>query len=846
MRRLYLPAPIQMLCILTLILSSSLAMQPRMASAAFLGDGTAASCTEAALDAALARGGTIRLRCGTGHVTIPITSEKVVSRSTTIDGRGRVRLDANGGSRIFAIDRPSTDASNDAIIVSLTGLTLINGATDTDGGAIFARPYAELALYNVTISGSSAIGYGGAIYSWGPLTIDASRFTGNQAETGGAVTAEIPITVTSSWFADNQARDGGALAGTFDAISDSVFTRNRATDTAGAIRVMAVPHAGTTLTRISATDNTANYGGALAIFSHGEHNGPFSLTESVIEDNHSNSNGGGIVLLSVNSPQATITDSSITGNSSGLYGGGVYVYGSDDNFTIERSTIANNSAKIGGGIGLEGAELETHDTRVSGNVASEAGGGIGGVEGGFAILNTTMLTGNRAGTDGGGLALNYVSVVESTIADNQAGGKGGGIFTNNGMNLNLNTIARNTADMGGGIYSDDVIHTQEPGTISGNHARVGGAIYLTRGWLLLGGYTIARNTADEVAGIYLGPDVSSFVIGSSILANGSSNCGGTIDVETASFDSRATLSSDSSCETWFTSDTDRHNTSPLLGPLRDNGGPTPTHALLPGSPAIDANPYTGPGADQRGVLRPQGGAYDIGAYELDPNQLPTVTAPVHEIVSDGRVASDGRVLTALTWAGTHSPSGIARYELEQQIDGGAFVTLLLTNGRSQQRIVADGPGLTYTFRVRAIDQAGTVGDWATGPTFSAALLQENDPAISYAISWRSMTTPGATGGTTASAETADRTATVAVNGTAFAWIATMSPERGTAEVWIDGRFATRVDLSRDTYAPRRVVFVADGLPPGDHTLEIRALGEHSSASSSTGTRIDLDAIIVLD
>jgi hypothetical protein len=55
----------------------------------------------------------------------------------------------------------------------------------------------------------------------------------------------------------------------------------------------------------------------------------------------------------------------------------------------------------------------------------------------------------------------------------------------------------------------------------------------------------------------------------------------------------------------------------ILGPLADNGGPTPTHALVPGSPAIDAAPVGPdcPSEDQRGIARPQGAACDIGAFE---------------------------------------------------------------------------------------------------------------------------------------------------------------------------------------------------------------------------------------
>jgi hypothetical protein len=56
----------------------------------------------------------------------------------------------------------------------------------------------------------------------------------------------------------------------------------------------------------------------------------------------------------------------------------------------------------------------------------------------------------------------------------------------------------------------------------------------------------------------------------------------------------------------------------VLGPLQDNGGPTATHALLPGSPAIDAgDPNRCPPTDQRGVPRPQGAGCDIGAFELE-------------------------------------------------------------------------------------------------------------------------------------------------------------------------------------------------------------------------------------
>src|SRR5438105_15409294 len=74
------------------------------------------------------------------------------------------------------------------------------------------------------------------------------------------------------------------------------------------------------------------------------------------------------------------------------------------------------------------------------------------------------------------------------------------------------------------------------------------------------------------------------------------------------------LDSDGSC--FLTATGDLPKRDPLLGPLADNGGPSETQALLPGSPAIDAGAADGcPQHDQRGIARPQGAGCDMGAYE---------------------------------------------------------------------------------------------------------------------------------------------------------------------------------------------------------------------------------------
>ena len=92
------------------------------------------------------------------------------------------------------------------------------------------------------------------------------------------------------------------------------------------------------------------------------------------------------------------------------------------------------------------------------------------------------------------------------------------------------------------------------------------------------------------------------------------NCGGTIINDGNNIDDGTTCG-------WGSTDGSMSSTDPLLGALADNGGPTQTFALLVGSPAMDGvtfnAPNGAPSTDQRGVARPQGVRYDIGAYESE-------------------------------------------------------------------------------------------------------------------------------------------------------------------------------------------------------------------------------------
>jgi hypothetical protein len=100
------------------------------------------------------------------------------------------------------------------------------------------------------------------------------------------------------------------------------------------------------------------------------------------------------------------------------------------------------------------------------------------------------------------------------------------------------------------------------------------------------------------------------------------------------------LDSDNSCV--LIGPGDLPGVAPLLGPLANNGGPTDTHALLAGSPAIDAGGICAP-TDQRGVTRPQGPACDIGAFEAPATpegQIAALIAQIEALVAGGELAGN--------------------------------------------------------------------------------------------------------------------------------------------------------------------------------------------------------------
>jgi hypothetical protein len=322
--------------------------------------------------------------------------------------------------------------------------------------------------------------------------------------------------------------------------------------------------------------------------------------------------GGGIYFQG---PPGTleIVNSAIAGNEAAVLGGGIYA-NSTSAASLERSSVSGNRADNAGGIAMVGAGMTLTRSRVRRNRAEQSGGGAAAVSGGGLTLSRTTVSRNRAGTDAGGIEVNFntstLTVLESTISNNEAlTGDGGGIRMVNGTHGFENaTISGNRAgDDGGGFFTGTVsLMTPE---VSANST------------------TIARNVADaDESGAGAGGGFFQ-LNGSIVLSN--TIVGENQDLGTATApDCAGSITADYSLfgtSTGCTVATGANNitAAPLLKPLDDYGGPTPTHALRGASPALEAGNPNAPGSgpttcaqeDQRGVTRPEGDFCDIGAFE---------------------------------------------------------------------------------------------------------------------------------------------------------------------------------------------------------------------------------------
>lgn len=253
----------------------------------------------------------------------------------------------------------------------------------------------------------------------------------------------------------------------------------------------------------------------------------------------------------------------------------------------------------------------------------EAGGGIRNV--GSLELENIVVTRNKASNDSGGIANHDGTLVlrDVTVSRNSAKDDAGGLDNDGGtVVFDAVTFSKNKAkDEAGAFESEDGGSlVGENVTVSGNRAREAGGINASQGGIIeLASATITGNRAKEGGGVQVEDDTSGIHLKNTIVArNKKTNCAGLV------ISAGGNVEDGASCG--FATPGDRPNVANagLDKKLRDNGGSTQTHALLPGSPAIDfAVDAECPPADQRGQVRyddpaVDGSVCDSGAFELVP------------------------------------------------------------------------------------------------------------------------------------------------------------------------------------------------------------------------------------
>lgn len=352
-----------------------------------VGTGTAASCTEAALAAALAKGGVVTFDCGAAPFTLTVSAQQEITKDTVIDGGGTVTLSGGGKTRIlhvasaWNVTTPKLTVQHLAFTGGYTTDVVDTTATTEGGAAIFREG--------------------------GSLDVIDCQFTGNQCATtgqdvsGGAVTSQgVGNTViVGSTFTNNTGSNGGAVGNLGNGLTvvDCTFTGNSATGTDG---------------------NPGNGGNGGAIVFDGAMTTE-SLCGSTFTGNTAKAQGGAIFRVAYTDEPTVIDQCTFDGNSAdatvGLAGA---VYLEDTTITMTATTISNNKAHYGGGMWVGHAAIANLTNVTVADNSSDQGGGFwfaADVSGTF--LNCTI-AGNTSGYGGALFSGSNAVKLENTLLSN--------------------------------------------------------------------------------------------------------------------------------------------------------------------------------------------------------------------------------------------------------------------------------------------------------------------------------------------------------------------------------------------------------------------------------------------
>ena len=555
----------------------------------------------------------------------------------TINGPGASLLTIDGNGSAFQVD------SGVAAVISGMTFTKSGGST----GAIDDLGSASVSA--CTFAGNTTCG----VYVAGTADISNCTITGNNNFSGGGVQIKGgTATITGSTLNDNTCGGGGGLWNSGTAtLTDCTLSGNSSFGEGG------VYNSG----QLTATDCTINSNMGTGV----TNKGVAYLSGGSISDESAD----GLY----NSDQLTVKNCTISGSA------GQGLLNNAGTATLSGSTISGGSGVIFGGniLNQPGTTLTLTDCTISGGTANS---GAGLYNGGTATVTECTFSDNVTSGTGAGISngpLNGSAVLvltDSTLVDNTTPQAGGGLFNNGTATLTDDTIANNygkNAKGAGLAFSGPT--TLIACTISGNTTtQYGGGIYDSAtgtNTMTLDDTIVAGNISTQTGG----PVASDIAVNNASVVYGSCNfigpggSGGLVNGESGNIVLGALINLD-------------------LGPLADNGGPTQTMALLPGSPAIEAGENeSGLTADQRG--QPLDSPYpDIGAFQTSTGHASPLTFTVTSTLDDG---SFGTLRWAVAQVDSTNRSATINFEL-----GDVPETITLSQG--QLELSTTGATVTIT------------------------------------------------------------------------------------------------------------------------------------------------------
>jgi Ca2+-binding RTX toxin-like protein len=684
--------------------------------------------------------------------TIFLTSDEMtITESLTIIGNGIANtvIDAQLNSRIFDITSTAEDVTLDSLMLQngrTTGDNVNLLDTTNSGGAVRSLSSGTLTISQSNISGNSTTGYGargGGIFAKSSaVTLTNSTVSGNStaggfADGGGIYAYSGAVTLTNSTVSGNSTTGNGASGGGILSYSGLVTLTNSAlvgNNTAGAYA----------------------FGGGIR-----KSSGALTLTNSTVSGNSATggfADGGGIYTYS---GVVTLTNSTVSGNSTAgdnADGGGIHTVSGE--IALTGSTVSGNSTagsfSRGGGVFANSGMVTLTNSTVSGNNtggSNARGGGIYSRSGAVTATNSTVFGNSTAGSyaDGGGISSDSgaLTLTGSTVSGNSTAAnnvQGGGIYARSGaVTMTNSTVSGNSTTgigaNGGGILAFFGALTLTNSTVSGNQVTGtdsdGGGVWFDDSVVIIVNSTITGNTASQTGGgmgmLADGPD-KKLTIHNSIIAGNSASTNPDFTAPTTPATNLEVLNSligRSNGTTLIATvgtnpgangnliggDTAGAAINPLLGPLAFNGGPTQTHALLTGSPAINRGNnslLSGLTTDQRGnpVARIVGTTVDIGAYELFTISTPIVVSTTTDELDSDISAGDLSLREAIVLA--NSSPGVNTITFAASTNSAEF-DLTLGQLEISETVTITGNGSSSTIidaqqNSRIFDITSTAGD----------------------------------------------------------------------------------------------------------------------------------------